>query len=105
MMIKIGLGSLIVAAALLAAAGAAVANETACLTHDQRRTALASHRAIPLAKAMRAVKGHIVGGEVVGVRLCNRTQGLVYVLTVLAGDGKVTHASVDAASGAITEGN
>jgi hypothetical protein len=40
------------------------------------------------------------GGEVVGARLCRQEpKGLVYVLTVLARNGKVTQARIDAADG------
>ena len=83
--------------------GAADAAESGCLSADQRRAAIAGHRAIPLAHAVRDVKGRVAGGEVVRAALCHRDQRLVYVLTVLAHDGKVTHASIDAASGAVLE--
>jgi uncharacterized membrane protein YkoI len=43
------------------------------------------------------------GAEVVRARLCHHGEDLVYVLTVLARDGKVTRTSVDAASGALVE--
>ena len=46
-----------------------------------------------------------VAGEVVNARLCRReaSKGLVYVLTVLSRDGKVTHTTVDATSGKVVE--
>ena len=74
------------------------AERTACLTQEERRAALSAHKAVPLARAMRLVKARI-GGEVVKARLCRQQRGLVYVLTVLAQDGKVTQARVDAADG------
>ena len=41
-----------------------------------------------------------IGGEVVGARLCRQEpKGLVYVLTALARNGKVTQARIDAADG------
>jgi uncharacterized membrane protein YkoI len=94
---------LILALVLFVAAAAAAAADPACLTQDQRRAAVASHRAIPLARAVRNVRRHWAGAEVVGARLCYRGSDLVYVLTVLARDGKVTHASVNAASGVLME--
>jgi uncharacterized membrane protein YkoI len=99
------LALVVLAPVLIATAGPARAAEPgACLTQDQRRTAVASHRAVPLARAVRNVKSHAAGVEVVGARLCYHGEELVYVLTVLARDGKVIRASIDAASGAIIEG-
>jgi uncharacterized membrane protein YkoI len=90
---------------LLAAAGpAAAADPPACLSQEQRRAAVASHRAIPLARAVRDVRHRTAGAEVVGARLCYRGSELVYVLTVLARDGKVVRASVNAASGVLIDG-
>ena len=43
-------------------------------------------------------------GEVVGAKLCQRPQGLVYLLTLLARDGKVTRVAVDASSGRLAGG-
>ena len=97
--------ALLVVFALLSAVpiSAAADDQRACLTQDQRRAAVAGQKAVPLAKAMRAAKAH-VGGEVVRARLCDHGKGLVYVLTVLARDGKVTRADIDAGSGAFLGG-
>jgi uncharacterized membrane protein YkoI len=95
-----------VALVLAAAASdmAAAADRKACLTPEQRRAAIAAHKAVPLTRAVRTVKTRI-GGEVVNARLCEREKGLVYVLTVLARDGKVTQAMVDAADGHWLDGS
>jgi uncharacterized membrane protein YkoI len=78
---------------------AAAAERRACLTPDERNAAIAARTAVPLGRAMSIVKARI-GGEVVGARLCRlEPKGLVYVLTVLARNGKVTQARVDAADG------
>jgi hypothetical protein len=69
-----------------------------CLDPDQRRAAIAGRQAVPLTRAMRVIRSHFKG-DVVRARLCRRGNGLVYVLTVLAHDGKVTHQSLDGASG------
>ena len=102
----------LVALVVLAAAGSAAAADpvvsvdpSTCLSPDQRRAAVATHRAIPLARAVRDVRHRIAGAEVVGARLCYRGSELVYVLTVLAHDGKVTRASVNAASGVLIDGH
>jgi uncharacterized membrane protein YkoI len=89
---------------VLAAARPAAADPYVCLSQDQRRAAVASHRAIPLARAVRDVRRRAAGAEVVAARLCYHGSELVYVLTVLGRDGKVTRASVNAASGAMSEG-
>ena len=75
-----------------------------CLSQEERRSALSAHKAVPLAHAMHVVKAK-VPGEVVKARLCRQERGLVYVLTVLAQDGKVTQARVDAADGQWLEGS
>jgi uncharacterized membrane protein YkoI len=41
---------------------------------------------------------------VVRARLCESQNGLVYMLTVLARDGKVTRVTVDATSGSVLTG-
>ena len=73
-----------------------------CLTTAQRRSVSASGKVVPLAKAIRAARAR--RSEVVDARLCRGPQGLVYMLTLLAHDGKVTRATVDAASGQLTGG-
>ena len=89
---------------VLAAGPAAAADPPTCLSQDQRRAAVAAHRAIPLARAVRDVRHRTAGAEVVGARLCYHGSELVYVLTVLARDGKVTRTSVNAASGVLIDG-
>ena len=74
-----------------------------CLSPEQRRAVIASRQAIPLGKALRAAKARL-GGEVVRARLCKEGSELVYVLTVLAHDGKVTLATIDGTSGAFIDG-
>jgi uncharacterized membrane protein YkoI len=74
-----------------------------CLAADQVQAAVATHQAIPLGRAMHHAKSRF-GGEIVRAQLCRRPNGLVYVLTVLARDGKVTRAIIDAASGKMLVG-
>ena len=95
----------LLALVVLAAAGsAAAADPPTCLGPEQRRAAVATHRAIPLARVVRDVRLGMAGAEVVGARLCHQGSELVYVLTVLARDGKVFRTSVNAASGVLIEG-
>jgi uncharacterized membrane protein YkoI len=75
-----------------------------CLSQDERRAVTASHKAVPLGRAMKVVKAKI-GGEVVGARLCKQERGLVYMLTVLGLSGKVTRAQVNAADGQWLDGS
>jgi uncharacterized membrane protein YkoI len=83
---------------------AAAAERKACLTPEERQAVFTARKAVPLARAMRMVRTKL-GGEVVKARLCRQERGLVYVLTVLARDGKVTQARVDAADGRWLEGS
>ncbi|ARQ00967.1 PepSY domain-containing protein [Pseudorhodoplanes sinuspersici] len=105
---------LILAAAMLTAVLGASASQAAelkavgkladgqCLSPAQRRHVSASGKVVPLGKAIRAAKAR--RSEVVDAKLCKGSKGLVYLLTLLAHDGKVTRATVDAASGTLAEG-
>ena len=73
------------------------ADPQACLTRAEQRAAVAGGQAVPLSDAIRAVRGR----QVVRAQLCREAKGLVYVLTVLARDGRVTHARVEALSGGL----
>ena len=74
------------------------AAEHACLDQKERRAETASGGVIRLAAAIRAAKSRMPG-TVVQARLCRGQDGLVYVLTVLARDGKVARIVVDAVKG------
>jgi hypothetical protein len=72
----------------------------ACLNQKERRAVIESGRIIRLATAMRVAKRRMPG-TVVRARLCRARTGLVYVLTVLARDGKVARLTVDAVKGRV----
>jgi hypothetical protein len=72
--------------------------ERTCLNQKERRAETESGRLIRLSAAMHAAQ-HRQPGTVVRARLCRGPDGLVYVLTVLAHDGKVARISVDAVKG------
>jgi len=76
----------------------------ACLTKAEQRAAVASHQAVPLAHAIHVVRSHRRNVEVVRARLCRTPKGLTYVLTLLARNGKVTRATIDAANGIVMTG-
>lgn len=80
------------------------AEKKACLGVDERRIAIAAHKALPLGKAMRLARARS-RGEVIRAALCERGGRLIYVLTVLGRDGKVTRLNVDAGSGTIASGH
>ncbi len=80
------------------------ANDTVCLSREEQRAAVEGGQAVPLAAAIRAVSGQGAGRQVVRAQLCREGKTLVYVLTVLARDGKVTHARVNAKNGDLIEG-
>jgi uncharacterized membrane protein YkoI len=78
--------------------GAAAADR--CLSRAEQRAEILEHKLMRLSKAMTEVKLR-VGGDVVGARLCEQGGKLVYVLTVLARDGKVARETVDAVNGVL----
>lgn len=71
-----------------------------CLDHKEREAANESGKVIHLAAAMRSAKKRMPG-TVVRARLCRGKHGLVYVLTVLARNGKVARLTVDAGKGTL----
>jgi uncharacterized membrane protein YkoI len=77
--------------------------EHACLDQKERRAEVESGKLIRLSTAMRAAKSRMQG-TVVRARLCHGPDGLVYVLTVLARDGKVARITVDAVKGTFVGG-
>lgn len=91
---------------LLTPAQAFADEHQACLNKTEQRAAMANGQAVTLGAAIRAarlsVRGH-GSREVVKARLCREPNGLVYVLTVLARNGKVTHTTVDATSGKVVD--
>jgi len=97
--IAIGLPALILA---LAPARAEEA-EHACLNQKERRAEVENGRLVSLGRAMHTAKTRMPG-TVVRARLCHGPQGLVYVLTVLAHDGKVARLAVDAVKGTLVGG-
>ena len=74
-----------------------------CLDQKERRAETASGTVIRLAAAIQAAKNR-TPGSVVRARLCHGQDGLVYVLTVLARDGKVARIVVDATKGTLVGG-
>lgn len=81
-------------------------DKPACLSKAEQRAAISSGQAVTLAAAIRSVRGSVRGRgsrEVVSARLCREDGKLVYRLTLLARDGKVTHMAVDATSGKVVE--
>jgi uncharacterized membrane protein YkoI len=97
---------IIILVVLLAICGpqrmALAADVSSCLTKEHRQAVQAGGRVVPLASAKRAVPAH--KGEMVRAKLCQQPNGLVYLLTLLARDGKVTHVAVDASSGRLAGG-
>ena len=91
---------------LSAPALAAPDGDRACLNKAEQRAALSSGQTVTLAAAIRSARGSVRGHgarEVVRARLCREERGLVYLLTLLSRDGKVTHTTVDATSGKVVD--
>ena len=93
---------------LVAAAYPAHAADEAqvCLSKTEQRAAISTGQAVTLAQAIRSARGSVRGHgsrEVVNAKLCREEKGLVYLLTVLSRDGKVTRMTVDATSGKVVD--
>jgi hypothetical protein len=71
-----------------------------CIGAKERRSLVESGQVLRLAVAMRGIRGRLAG-PLIRARLCRRGDELVYVLTVLGHDGKVTRLSIDAAKGSL----
>jgi uncharacterized membrane protein YkoI len=80
------------------------APQHACLDQKERRAEAETGRLIRLSAAMHAARSKMPG-TVIGARLCHGQSagqdGLVYLLTVLAHDGKVARITIDATSGVL----
>ncbi len=101
--------SRILSAALLCAflacpALAADAQQRNCLNKTEQRTAVTERKAITLAQAVKILREHGDRAELVRAQLCHRGDSLAYVLTLLPRSGKVTLATVDAATGELLNG-
>jgi uncharacterized membrane protein YkoI len=96
-------------AAAFAALPASAQELKACLGKAERRAAIASGQALPLStvlnsvRSVRTTKRSRGGRELIKASLCRGENGLVYVLTVLSRDGKVTRTRVEATSGKVVE--
>jgi uncharacterized membrane protein YkoI len=77
----------------------------ACLNKVEQRAAVAEHKAVPLAQAVKILHAHGRQAELVRARLCRHGEGFAYVLTLLAHSGKVTSVTVDAANGEVINGH
>jgi uncharacterized membrane protein YkoI len=91
--------SILILIGLMASSAHAAEGLASCLSKSEQRAAVASHEAVPLAKALKA-RTRVRHGELVRARLCREGDKLVYVLTLLGRSGKVVTATVDAATGA-----
>jgi len=75
----------------------------ACLNQKERRAETESGKLVRLEAAIRTAHTRMAG-TVVRARLCHGADGLVYVLTVLAHDGRVARIEVDAVKGTLIGG-
>ncbi|HUD84836.1 MAG TPA: hypothetical protein VMR17_00230 [Xanthobacteraceae bacterium] len=75
----------------------------ACLDQKERRAESESGQLVRLGAAIKVARSRMPG-TVVRARLCRVNDGLVYVLTVLARDGKVAQIAVDAVKGTLAGG-
>ena len=87
----------------LAASPLAAVEQHVCLSRAEQQAAVSGGQAVSLADAIKAARAHSRARQVVRAQLCRGPKGLVYVLTVLARDGRVTHARVEAANGGLID--
>jgi uncharacterized membrane protein YkoI len=74
-----------------------------CLDQKDRKAESDANHLVRLSAAMRVARTRMPG-TVVRARLCRDNDELVYVLTVLARDGKVARLTVDAVKGTLVGG-
>jgi uncharacterized membrane protein YkoI len=78
--------------------------ETAhCLDQKERRAEEETGHLVHLGAVMRVARSRMPG-TVVRARLCRNNDELVYVLTVLAHDGRVARLTIDAVKGTLVGG-
>ncbi len=97
----------IVLAMMLAFAGTGVHAEgtgasRSCLTAPEVRELVDKAEVVPAARAIHAART-ARPGEVVKVRLCRQDGSLLYLVTILAKDGKIRILEVDGRSGTLIE--
>jgi hypothetical protein len=71
-----------------------------CFNRQEQRMAVNQGFAIRLSMALRSITAHD-GDELLRAQLCRRDRKLVYVLTLLSRNGKVSRAMIDARSGEV----
>jgi uncharacterized membrane protein YkoI len=81
----------------------AAAETMHCLDQKERRAESENGHLVRLDAAMRVARTRMPG-TVVRARLCRSGDDLVYVLTVLAHDGKVGRLTIDAVKGTLVGG-
>jgi len=104
---KTRLTSVIFLSTMLAFAGTGVHAEgtggtRSCLTAPEVRELVDKAKVVPAARAIQAART-ARPGEVVKVRLCKQDGSLLYLVTMLAKDGKIRILEVDGRSGNLIE--
>lgn len=77
--------------------------ETDCLTSEEMQDAISQRIAITPLAALKAARFHVQGGEALRARLCHHNDSLVYWVTVLGRDSKVTRVLIKALDGTMIE--
>jgi uncharacterized membrane protein YkoI len=91
---------LLVATLVATAAMSAPPAMAGCLSQGAAQQAIQSGQAQPWSR-IQAGLGGAIDGQVTSVQLCQGGGGLVYVVSVLSGDGTVRTLTVSAQSGAL----
>jgi len=74
----------------------------ACLPPEEARQSVVQNHLIQIQEAARLANGKMPG-EVVSANLCRMNERLVYVLAILASNGRVARIAIDAKTRAVTD--
>lgn len=88
---------------LWASAAGAARGDAECLTSDETQAAIKERLSITPLAAMKAARFHVPGGEALRARLCHHNDSMVYWVTVLGRDSKVTRVMIRALDGSMIE--
>lgn len=89
-------------AAVLAALAAGPAHATDdCLSPAEMREVVAGREVVAPLQAVRAARGLAPRSEVLRAVLCPNEKGMIYLITLLDGQGRIMQVTVEAASGKV----
>lgn len=88
---------------LWAGAAGAARGDGECLSSEETQSAIRQRIAITPNAALKVARFHVPGGEALRARLCHHNDDMVYWVTVLGRDSKVTRVLIRALDGSVVE--